>query len=95
MPKLNIITPRLNIGDIIKHFKYETISNKDKEKNKYLYQIIGFAEHTESHEMLVIYQALYDSFKTYARPLEMFYEEVNHKKYPEIKQKYRFEKYKC
>ena len=80
----------MQIGDIVKHFKYETISEEDKFRNKYLYSIRGFAEHTETGEMLVIYQALYAPFNTYARPLKMFCSEVDKNKYPNIKQQYRF-----
>lgn len=77
------------IGDIVKHFKRELVS---EESSQYLYKIIAFAKHSENEEKLVIYQGLYEPYKTCARPYEMFVSEVDKVKYPDIKQEYRFEK---
>ena len=80
----------LKIGDIVRHFKYETLSIEDKKLNKYLYCIKDFAEHTETKESMVVYQALYSPFKVYVRPAEMFFSKVDTDKYPDIKQEFRF-----
>ena len=85
-------TRDINIGDIVRHFKYETLSEQEKQENKYTYVIRGFARHTETEEELVVYQALYGDFGTYARPKTMFLSKVDREKYPDIKQRYRFER---
>ena len=76
-------------GDIVKHFKRERV---DSESNDYRYRILNFAEHTETGEILVIYEALYGDYNVYARPKDMFMEKVDKEKYPDIQQEYRFEK---
>lgn len=79
------------VGDIVQHFKRVWVS---ADTSEYLYKVLAFAQHTETGERLVIYQALYAPFKVCARPYAMFMSEVDREKYPDIRQKYRFEKVK-
>ena len=79
-------------GDIVRHFKRETLSPEEAAKNVYLYRIVGTAEHTETGERMMVYQALYGDFRLYARPYDMFMGEVDREKSPEIRQTFRFER---
>lgn len=56
------------------------------------YQIIALAQHSETEEDMVVYQALYGEYKMYVRPLFQFMGMVDEKKYPEKKGQYRFQK---
>ena len=72
-------TRELKIHGIYKHFKGD------------LYLAEDIIYHSETKEKMVAYRALYGDNKLWCRPYDMFLEEVDHEKYPDAQQKYRFE----
>ena len=62
-----------------------------KQDNDRMFQIITIAFNTEAKEEMVVYQALYGDFKTYASPLTMFFNELDDDRYPKVLQEGRFE----
>lgn len=70
--------------EVYKHFKGN------------LYRIVAVGHHSETKEKLVVYYDLSGKNSTEQdpciRPLQMFMSEVDHEKYPDVKQQYRFEK---
>lgn len=85
---------RFQPGDRAQHFKRGLLTPEElaAEPEKYLYDIVGTAEHTETGEPLMIYRPRYGTRRLFARPLAMFLSEVDREKYPSARQRYRFEK---
>lgn len=55
------------------------------------YIVAGIAKHSETEEKMVVYRQLYGAGELWVRPMSLFISEVDHEKYPDVKQKYRFE----
>ena len=92
----HVVDTRIVVGDVVKHFKHELLNPKD-DKMKYLYKVIDIAFDCTHNHLVVVYKALYEdphrlSPSLYTREIQEFYSEVDHKKYPNVKQKYRFER---
>lgn len=70
---------RILRGRIYRHFKGDR------------YLVEDFATDSESGLPVVVYRKLYGDGSLWVRPLEMFAGEVDRAKYPDVRQRYRFE----
>ena len=69
----------IKINGIYKHFKGD------------YYIVEDVANHSETKEKYVVYRRLYGEGDLWMREMNMFLSEVDHEKYPNVQQKYRFE----
>lgn len=83
---------RLRVGDIVKHFKRELLLD-NQDQMIYLYQIVAYAMDTTNGGYCVVYKPMYDTeVDTFVRSADEFFAEVDKSKYPNIEQRYVFEK---
>lgn len=91
------ISKSITEEEILNHecvFLYD-VHHTEMKDNIHLFLADGVLRHeSEEYGELVIYKSLYDNHIAFARPLEMFLSEVDHEKYPNAKQKHRFEEIK-
>jgi hypothetical protein len=74
-----VMNNQIVVHGVYRHFKGD------------MYIVEDLARHSETDEIMVIYRALYGNGQLYVRPLELFVDLVDEEKYPNVKQKYRFE----
>ncbi|MBR3319529.1 DUF1653 domain-containing protein [Candidatus Saccharibacteria bacterium] len=69
----------LKVNGVYRHFKGKK------------YRVEGIAKYSEDLSDYVIYRQMYGDGELYVRPLDMFMSEVDHERYPDVQQKWRFE----
>ena len=78
-------------GEILEELRDSMVGRRYRHFKGRIYIVKDIAVHTESDEIMVIYKCFSDPLVTWCRPLSMFTSDVDRKKYPDIKQKKRFE----
>ena len=84
------------IHGIYKHFKGDyylvvDVAKHSETKEEYVVYRALYGDDAEDLKECVVYRALYGENKLFIRDKEMFLSEVDHVKYPDVKQKYRFQ----
>ena len=83
---------RMNVQAEIRHIKEDMVGYLYKHFKGGLYVVTDIAVHSETEEPMVIYRSYNDPSLVWCRPLSMFVSEVDHEKYPDVKQLMRFER---
>ena len=83
---------RMNVQAEIRHIKDDMVGHLYKHFKGGLYIVTDIAVHSETEEPMVIYRSWHDPLLVWCRPLSMFLSEVDHEKYPDVKQLMRFER---
>lgn len=88
---INIGDRTFKIGDIVRHYKHNLLSEEEKKTNKYLFRIEDIAYDDTHGQYVVIYRALYSPFNLYTRWIEDFVSRIDKELAESSGQMYRFE----
>ena len=78
-------------GEILEELRDSMVGRRYRHFKGRIYIVTDLAVNTESDEIMVIYKCFADPMVTWCRPLSMFTSDVDRIKYPNVKQKKRFE----
>ena len=78
-------------GEILEELRDSMVGRRYRHFKGRIYIVTDLAVNTESDEIMVIYKCFADPLVTWCRPLSMFTSDVDRIKYPNVKQKKRFE----
>lgn len=83
---------RMKVQEQVRSFKDIMVGFRFRHFKGGIYLVTDIAVHSETEEPMVIYKSFDNPDNVWCRPLSMFLSEVDHEKYPDVKQVMRFER---
>jgi hypothetical protein len=82
---------RMNAQRVADEYKKTMVGRRYRHFKGGIYLVTDIAVHSETANLMVIYKTFNEPSLVWARPMDMFLSEVDHEKYPDVKQVMRFE----